>query len=96
MPNSLSAKKRVRQNLKQRALNNWRENRVKFAVKAYRETLHTGDLEKAQGQLTALYKLLDQIASTNTIHKNTASRYKSRLTLSLNTAKAAKTAAPAA
>lgn len=93
MPNSLSAKKRVRQNLKQRAVNRWRTARVKTAIKAFLETLHQGDLDKAQTQIQSLYKLLDQIAATKTIHKNAASRYKSRLTLRLNALKAAKTKA---
>lgn len=35
MPNTESAKKRVRQNAKRNALNNWRKRRVKDQVKAF-------------------------------------------------------------
>lgn len=95
MANSVSAKKRVRQNAVRRARNRWRTGRVRAAVKDFRETLQRGELEPAEGKLKALYKLLDQIASTSTMHKNTASRYKSRLTVRLNAAKAAKKPAAA-
>ncbi len=84
MAHSLSAKKRVRQNLKRRAINRWRMNRIRGDVKDYRETLLHGTVEKAAEQLQKLYKLLDQVAAKGTIHKNAASRYKSRLTLRLN------------
>ena len=84
MAHSLSAKKRVRQNLKRRAINRWRMNRIRGSVKDYRETLLHGTVEKATEELHKLYKLLDKVAATGTIHKNTAARYKSRLTLRLN------------
>ena len=79
MPNSASAKKRVRQNATRRARNRWRLGEIRGAIKSFRATLVAGDTAKADEQLKAIYKLLDQIASTKTIHKNTASRYKSRL-----------------
>jgi small subunit ribosomal protein S20 len=89
MAHSLSAKKRIRQNVKHRARNRWRKVRFREAIKAYRETLLHGTVEKATEQLQSLYKLLDQVASKGTIHKNTASRYKSRLALRLNKKKSA-------
>lgn len=94
MPNSLSAKKRVRQNAKRRAVNRWRKSRFREAIKQYNETILHGKFEDAQTQLRGLYKLLDQVADTNAIHKNTAARYKSRLTAKLNHKK--KAPAPAA
>jgi len=90
MPNSRSARKNVRQNTSRRAHNRWRADRIREGVKEFRTTLHAGDFDKAATQLKGIYKVLDQIASTNTIHKNTASRYKSRLSLALNKAKAGK------
>jgi small subunit ribosomal protein S20 len=93
MPNSLSAKKRVRQNTKRQAINRWRTTRVKTAIKNFRATVVHGDVDKATADLKALYKLLDQIASTGTLHRNTAARYKSRLTTRFNAMKKAKTAA---
>ena len=84
MAHSLSAKKRIRQNVKRRALNRWRKGKVRSAVREYRETILHGTVEQAETQLKGIYKLLDQVASTSTMHKNTASRYKSRLTTKLN------------
>ena len=93
MAHSLSAKKRVRQNIKQRAVNRWRKNRYRVAIKQYQETILHGSVEDAKTQLSGIYKILDQVADTGAIHKNTASRYKSRLTVRFNTKKAGQPAA---
>lgn len=93
MAHSLSAKKRVRQNAKNRAANRWRKVKFRTAIRDYRETILHGTVEKATEQLNGIYKLLDQVASKNTIHKNTASRYKSRLTARLNKKRTEKAAA---
>jgi len=93
MAHSLSAKKRIRQNTKRRALNRWRKNGFREAIRTYEETILHGSVEQAETELSGLYKVLDQVASGKTIHKNTASRYKSRLTAKLNQKKAAAAAA---
>lgn len=92
MPNSLSSKKRVRQNATRKALNRWRSRNYREAVAAFQETLLHGTVEQAETELKALYKLLDQTASSGVLHKNTVSRYKSRLTTRFNARKAAKAA----
>ncbi len=84
MAHSLSAKKRIRQNTKRRAINRWRKGRFRKAITEYKETVLHGTVEDAQKQLSDLYGLLDKVAAAGTIHKNTASRYKSRLTAKLN------------
>lgn len=84
MAHSLSAKKRVRQNATHNARNRWRKVKYREAIKDYRETLLHGSVQDAETKLTAIYKMLDQVSSTSTMHKNTASRYKSRLTAALN------------
>ena len=89
MAHSLSAKKRVRQNVKRRAVNRWRKARYRSAIREYNEAILHGTVEEAENQLQGLYKLLDKVASTPTLHKNTASRYKSRLAAKLNAKKAA-------
>jgi small subunit ribosomal protein S20 len=76
---SISAKKRVRQNARRRARNRWRQDRVKQAVRGFEQALQAGDKSKAAEQLKAVYKTVDQVAAKGTIHKNTASRKKSRL-----------------
>lgn len=84
MAHSISAKKRMRQNVKHRARNRARKVQVKEAVRGFQEALTSGDKSKAAEALKATVKKLDRIAATGTIHKNTASRKKSRLTRKLN------------
>lgn len=81
---SLSAKKRIRQNVKQRGRNRWRKSRVKEAIKAFDQALSAGDEAAAAEGLKLCYKRLDQISARNTIHKNTAARQKARLAKRLN------------
>ena len=88
MPHSRSAAKRVRQNARRRARNRWGKSRLRSAIKDYRQTLLHGPVSEAQTQLNSLYKLLDQIAAKGTIHRNAASRTKSRLAARLNQKKA--------
>ncbi len=92
MANSESAKKRVRQNAKDRARNRWRKGTYRDAIKKYEETILHGSVEQAQTELTGLYKLLDKTAAKGALKKNTASRYKSRLTTKLNHKKTAPSA----
>ncbi len=84
MAHSVSARKRIRQNAKARSVNRWRKSRIREAMKDYREAILHGSNEDAKTKLDGLYKLLDKAASTSTMHKNTAARYKSRLTAKLN------------
>ena len=84
MAHSLSAKKRVRQNITHRARNRWRKTQFREGIRVFNETVLHGTIEDAQTQLSGLYKLLDQVAAKGTIHKNTASRYKNRLSARLN------------
>ncbi len=89
MPHSLSAKKRVRQNLKRRARNRARKEVIKDQVKAYSAAIAGGDFAKAQTELRDVTRRLDKVAAKGTIHKNTAARKRSRLALRLNAARAA-------
>ena len=88
MAHSLSAQKRVRQNAKARLRNRSRKSMVKTQIKRYEHTLAGGNLEEAQAQFKLLTKKLDKVSSTSTMHKNTASRLKSRLARRLNALKA--------
>ena len=83
MPNSLSAKKRVRQNVKRRARNRWRKGQIKDAVREFNEALHAGKTDKAAELLRTVYKQLDRTAGRGTIHKNAAARKKARLSKAL-------------
>jgi small subunit ribosomal protein S20 len=85
---SLSAKKRIRQSIKRRARNRHRKELVKDQVKAYVAVLATGDVAKAAEQLNKTVSRLDKVAAKGAIHKNTAARKRSRLTLKLNALRA--------
>jgi small subunit ribosomal protein S20 len=88
---SLSAKKRVRQNLKARARNRVRKAGVRDQIKIFNAALTGGDMTKADAELRKVAGCLDKVAAKGTIHKNTAARRRSRLAKRLNAAKAAAT-----
>ena len=79
MAHSLSAKKRIRQNLKRRGKNRWRRDHLKQAVKAFEDALAAGDKTGAAQKLNDAFRKLDKVAAKGTIHRNTADRKKSRL-----------------
>jgi small subunit ribosomal protein S20 len=84
---SLSAKKRVRQNLKRRARNRARKDLIKESVKGFTAALTGGKIADAEKALKKAVQKLDRVAGKGTIHKNTAARKRSRLTKRLNAAK---------
>ena len=96
MAHSLSAKKRVRQNIKGRARNRARKELIKNQLKSYTSALASGDFTKAESELRLVARRLDKVAAKGTIHKNTAARKRSRLTRQLNAQRAAKAGGTAA
>ena len=95
MAHSLSAKKRIRQSIKRRAQIGARKELIKDQTRSYLSALASHDVGKAETELRKTVSRLDKVASKHTIHKNTASRRRSRLTLRLNAMKAGGKAAPA-
>jgi small subunit ribosomal protein S20 len=85
---SLSAKKRVRQNEKRRVINRARKSRIKTRIKQFETALLGTDAKAAAEQFRLVAQQLDKVASTSTMHKNTAARKKSRLAKRLNALKA--------
>jgi len=81
---SLSAKKRIRQNVKTRARNRARKDMIKTEMKAFQSAVTSGDLGKARTQLSVVASRLDKVASKGSLHKKTAARKRSRLALRLN------------
>ena len=90
MAHSLSAKKRVRQNAKKRAINRARKSQVKTQIKHFEDAVAGGDAEAASEQYRLVVKKLDKTAAGSTMHKGTAARKKSRLAKQLNSLKAKK------
>jgi len=87
---SLSAKKRIRQNAKSRAINRARKSQVKTQIKHFEDAVAGGDAEAASEQYRLVVKKLDKTAAGSTMHKKTSSRKKSRLAKQLNVLKAKK------
>lgn len=84
MAHSLSAKKRVRQNIRRRAINRARRGKLRAQVKAFEKALENKDPKVAVEQFGLVVKRLDQVSASGTIHKRTAARKKSRLAKRLN------------
>ena len=78
IPKIRSAKKQLRQSVKRRGLNRARKAAVKRVAKDIRVNLATGDKEAASALLPQLAKAADKAAQRHSIHKNKASRIKSR------------------
>lgn len=83
MPITRSAKKALRQNIKRRERNLAKKEAYKKAIKEYKKLLANNKIEEAKQKLNLVYKTLDKASKTNVIHKNKASRLKSRLSLLL-------------
>lgn len=90
MANSISSKKRIKQNAKRHDRNRARKSELKSTTRKFMDTLHAGDIQSAKDQLQAITKQVDQIASKGTLHRSTASRKISRLAKHLNVAIAEK------
>lgn len=84
MAHSLSAKKRVRQNTKRRAINRARKSHAKKQVKHLESTFVAGNVAAAGEEFHRVARTLDKVAATTTMHKKTAARKKSRLAKRLN------------
>lgn len=79
MANHKSALKRIRQNQKRRIYNRSFRNRARTFVKMAREEIDSGKTDSAVEATKAAIRDLDMAASRGIIHKNNASRRKSRL-----------------
>ncbi|OHA66713.1 MAG: 30S ribosomal protein S20 [Candidatus Wildermuthbacteria bacterium RIFCSPHIGHO2_02_FULL_47_12] len=83
MPITTSAKKALRQSRKRGARNKQVRVKVRDVVKEMRTLISQKKTQEAQLLLSKLYKTLDKAVKVGVMKKNTASRTKSRLTLSL-------------
>jgi small subunit ribosomal protein S20 len=83
-----SALKANRQNVKRREHNRQYRSRLRTALKAIRASLDDEDLDAAKAALSKTVSIVDKMSTKGIIHPNTASRYKSRLTLRLRKATA--------
>ena len=89
MPNSLSSKKRERQNVTRRARNRSRRSALRTRLRRCADTLTEKNVASAEQALRDASQLLDREADRGLIHKNAAARQKSRLAKRLNALKQA-------
>ena len=75
-----SATKAHRQSLKHREHNRQFRARLRNALKSIRTAIDGKDLAAAKTALKQTISLIDKMATKGIIHRNAASRYKSRLT----------------
>jgi small subunit ribosomal protein S20 len=88
MPNHKSAGKRMRQNEKRKQINRSNRTRVRSSIKKLRVAIASGDAKELKTLLPATVSTIDKAVQKSVLHKNTAARYKSRLTASVNQAAA--------
>jgi small subunit ribosomal protein S20 len=79
MPNSASAKKRLRQSLDRRARNRTLRSSLRTQIKKIRTTIAGGDAAACETEFRTTVKKLDQAAAKGVLHANAAARLKSRL-----------------
>ena len=93
MANHVSSLKRARQTVTKTANNRANKSKLRGTLRTLREAILKGD----QGELMKVYSatasILDKSVQKGVLHKNTASRYKSRLNARVKTAILTKKAA---
>jgi small subunit ribosomal protein S20 len=79
MANHESAVKKHRQDEKKRMVNRSNRSKMKNKIKTLKKKISGGEREEAIKLLPAAISIIDMTVRKGTIHKNTGSRYKSRL-----------------
>ncbi len=83
MANIASARKRARQAVVRNAQNSSQRSALRTAIKSVRKAIAKGDKAAAVQIMQSSQSVIDRIADKKIIHKNAASRYKSRLASAL-------------
>ncbi len=84
MANHPSALKRYRQSQKRQAINTTNRHKLRTQLKKLKTAVAAKKADDAKGLLPQTFSLIDKSVQTGVIKKNTAARYKSRLTKSVN------------
>ncbi|MEO5699671.1 MAG: 30S ribosomal protein S20 [Casimicrobiaceae bacterium] len=79
MANSAQARKRARQAAVTRVRNSSLKSTLRTAIKKVRKAISAGDKAAASVQLRESQAVIDRVADKRVVHKNLASRTKSRL-----------------
>jgi small subunit ribosomal protein S20 len=84
MANHKSALKRNRQNQKRRAINRGNRGQLRTQLRKMNEVLTSKNPEEVQKGLAPTLSMLDRSVQKGVLHKNAASRRKSRLMAKFN------------
>jgi small subunit ribosomal protein S20 len=84
MANHESAEKKHRQDEKKRMVNRSNRSKMKNKIKTLKKKISTGAKDDAVKLLPETLAIIDKTIRKGTIHKNTGSRYKSRLLNMIN------------
>lgn len=87
MANHFSALKRARQTERRTTRNRSNTSRLRTALREMRSALADGDKAAAEKTFRQTVSALDKAIQKGTLHKNTAGRYKSRLSARLKALK---------
>jgi small subunit ribosomal protein S20 len=79
-----SALKRIKQTRARTARNRAHRTRLRHQIRKLRSALEAKDKALAESLLRPTLALIDHSVSKGILHRNTAARYKSRLTLRFN------------
>lgn len=88
MANHVSALKRARQTVTKTAANRANKSRMRVALRNLRTALTSSDKSTLDTTFRETVSALDKSVQKGILHKNTASRYKSRLSARVKAAKA--------
>jgi small subunit ribosomal protein S20 len=87
MPNTKSAERRMRNSARKQVQNHSIKSRLHTLEKGYLQLLEAGKKEEAAKSLRTISSAYDKAAKTGVVHRATADRKKSRLSLRLAHAK---------
>ena len=83
MANTKSAIKNVRKNQRRREINKTRKGTLRTQIKKLRALVKVKDVEGSVKELVKTISVIDRSIRKGILHKNTAGRYKSRLSRSV-------------
>jgi small subunit ribosomal protein S20 len=93
MANHVSSLKRARQTVVKTAQNRSNKSKLRGTLRAMREAIAKGESKDLMAAYSATASILDKSVQKGVLHKNTASRYKSRLNARVKAVVLAKKAA---
>ena len=93
MANHVSSLKRARQTVAKTANNRSNKSKLRGTLRSLREAIASGNAADLQKAYSETASILDKSVQKGVLHKNTASRYKSRLNARVKAVVLAKKAA---